>query len=230
MQKKQNLVVNLTFIYLCLLGLCLALYAIMQIYVQEIDRGTATNLMIWSATLFPSIALIYTFHFWREQKGSEVLSRLSEESFFKLTNAAKIHEQIDEDYRETLLKKILDNIEMVETDLSKELLKQLDIEMHRILENCHLIYKYSKDEHLKIAFNDMFYKYELYKSTRLNAYRGMKVLEHTDTKLHAISFDKNDKNEYMKHSEVLNAHSSTLRKHMNNFSDELLKFIFYSSK
>lgn len=230
MQKKQNLVINLTFIYLCLLVVCLALYAIMQIYVKEIDRGTATNLMIWSATLFPSIALIYTFNFWREQKGSEVLSRLSEESFFKLTNAAKIHEHIDEDYRETLLKKLLDNIEMVESDLSKELLKQLDNEMHSILENCHLIYKYTKDEDLKIAFNNMFYKYELYKSTRLNAYRGMKVVEHTDAKFHIIAFDKNDKNEYRQHAELLNDDSSTFSKNMNNFSGELLKFIFYSSK
>ncbi|PCE47207.1 hypothetical protein CO267_05005 [Acinetobacter baumannii] len=68
MQKKQNLVVNLTFTYLGLLAICLALYAIMQLYVAEIDRGTATNLMIWSATLFPSIALIYTIQFLERTK------------------------------------------------------------------------------------------------------------------------------------------------------------------
>jgi len=40
----------------------------MQLYVAEIDRGTATNLMIWSATLFPSIALIYTIQFLERTK------------------------------------------------------------------------------------------------------------------------------------------------------------------
>jgi hypothetical protein len=77
MKNKPNLFVTLTIIYLALLALCLAIYAILQIYVKEIDRGTATNLMIWSATLFPSIALLYTFRSWREQKCSDVLAEQS---------------------------------------------------------------------------------------------------------------------------------------------------------
>jgi len=228
MPKKQNLVVTLTIIYLALLALCLGLYAILQLYVQ--DKGTATNLMIWSATLFPSIALIYTFNFWREQKGSEVLSRLAEESFFKLTNAAKIHEQIDEDYRETLLKKLLDDIEMIESDFSKDLIKQLDNELDRILENYSLIYRYTKDEGIRIAFNNMYEEYHLYKLTRFNGYIGMKVVERTDTNFHARAFDKNDKNEYRQHAHLLDANSRTFRKNMTNFSKELLKFIFYTDK
>ncbi|MFV5366163.1 hypothetical protein [Acinetobacter oleivorans] len=228
MQKNKNLVVNLTIIYLSLLAVCLALYAIMQLYVAEVDRGTATNLMIWSATLFPSIALIYTFNFWREQKGSEVLSRLAEESFFTLTNIAKIHQQIDEDYRDTLLKKLLEDIEMNESDFSKELLKQLDNDIDIILKNCHLIYNYTKDEGLKIAFKDVLDKYILYKSTRFDSYIGMKVVERTETNYHAIAFDKNDKNECMQQFEIVNAHSSAFRKNMTHFSEELLKFIFYS--
>ena len=94
MQNKKNLSITLIIIYLALLAVSIAIYALLQLYVKDIDRGTATNLMIWSATLFPSIALIYTFNFWREQKGSEVLSKLSEDVFFRLTNLAKIHNQM----------------------------------------------------------------------------------------------------------------------------------------
>lgn len=73
--KNFDLYTTLIIIYLALLTLCIALYALIQIYVE--DKGTATNLMIWSATLFPSIALLYTFNSWRDQKSSEVLSEES---------------------------------------------------------------------------------------------------------------------------------------------------------
>lgn len=77
MKNKPDLFVTLTIIYLALLTVCIAIYAILQLYVKEIDRGTATNLMIWSATLFPSIALLYTFNSWKDQKSSEILSEES---------------------------------------------------------------------------------------------------------------------------------------------------------
>jgi len=150
--------------------------------------------------------------------------------FFTLTNAAQIHEQIDEDYRETLLKKLLKDIDMIESDHSKELLKQLDNEISKILNNCHLIYKYTKDEDIKSAFNSMFDKYRLYKSTRFDGYIGMKVVEHTDTKYHAIAFNKSDKNECRQHAELLYDHSLAVIEKMNKFSEELLKYIFYSDK
>ena len=98
MKNKPDLFVTLTIIYLALLTVCIAIYAILQLYVKEIDRGTATNLMIWSATLFPSIALLYTFNSWRIQKGSDVLSKLSEKSFYKLIDIEELHTLFYDEY------------------------------------------------------------------------------------------------------------------------------------
>lgn len=80
MRNKPNLFVTLTITYLALLTVCIAIYAILQLYVKEVDRGTATNLMIWSATLFPSIALLYTFNSWGHQKGTEVIANEAKEA------------------------------------------------------------------------------------------------------------------------------------------------------
>jgi hypothetical protein len=84
--QPYNLNVTLIIIYFALLAVCISLYAIIQLYVD--DKGTATNLMIWSATLFPSIALLYTFNYWKKQKGSEVLSKLAETVFFTINKAS----------------------------------------------------------------------------------------------------------------------------------------------
>lgn len=203
MQNKKNLSITLIIIYLALLAVSIAIYALLQLYVKDIDRGTATNLMIWSATLFPSIALIYTFNFWREQKGSEVLSKLSEDVFFRLTNLAKIHNQIYEDHRKILLGKLLNNIDMSESDNSKELFKLNDIELNKICENIHLIGKYTKDKDLENAIKNMHYALSVYAARRFDVYIGMKVIEETETSSHSIAFDTNDKNEYLKpHSQL----------------------------
>lgn len=87
--KKENILVTLLAVYAILLTLCIALYALIDI--SGIDKGSATNLMVWSATLFATISLLYTFNSWRIQKGSDVLSKLSEKSFYKLINIEELH-------------------------------------------------------------------------------------------------------------------------------------------
>jgi hypothetical protein len=87
--KNFDLYTTLIIVYLALLTLCIALYALIQIYVD--DKGTATNLMIWSATLFPSIALLYTFNSWRDQKGSEIIANEANEI---VKNLSVLHENI----------------------------------------------------------------------------------------------------------------------------------------
>ncbi|HGW3737759.1 TPA: hypothetical protein ACNH0K_003904, partial [Acinetobacter baumannii] len=64
MKNKQNLAVTLTIIYLGLLTLCVAFYALIQIYVE--DKSTATNLMIWSSTLFAPIGAYFVLVQWKE--------------------------------------------------------------------------------------------------------------------------------------------------------------------
>lgn len=73
LKNSNNYIANLITLYLALvLLLCVALYAIIKHF--NIDVGLSTNLLIWSATLFPSLVIVYTFQSWRAQKASEVLA------------------------------------------------------------------------------------------------------------------------------------------------------------
>lgn len=118
MQNKPNLFITLIIIYLALLTLCIAIYAILQLYVAEIDRGTATNLMIWSATLFPSIALLYTFNSWKEQKQIEEIAKLASELHRNLVKGRKFYLDIAR-YVDSINFKIYD----LDKDTAKEVLK-----------------------------------------------------------------------------------------------------------
>ncbi|ENU25633.1 hypothetical protein F992_03377 [Acinetobacter modestus] len=82
MNKPFDLHTTLIIIYLALVAVSIALYALIQIFFD--DKSTASNLLGWSATLFATIALLYTFNTWREQKGSEALSKLSENLYLDL--------------------------------------------------------------------------------------------------------------------------------------------------
>lgn len=73
LKKPFEPITTLVIIYLGLVTVSIALYALIQIYVN--DKATASNLLSWTATLFATIALLYTFNSWRDQKGSEVLSK-----------------------------------------------------------------------------------------------------------------------------------------------------------
>lgn len=66
LNKPIEPITTLVIIYLALVTISIALYALIQIYVD--DKSTASNLLSWTATLFATIALLYTFNSWREQK------------------------------------------------------------------------------------------------------------------------------------------------------------------
>lgn len=59
-------------IYGILCAISIALYALIQMFVC--DKPTATNLLIWSGTMFAPIAVLMTYTNWREQKGSELIA------------------------------------------------------------------------------------------------------------------------------------------------------------
>lgn len=68
-EAKDNsfsLPMTLFITYLALLALCIALYALLQIYFD--DKATATNLMIWSATIYAPIAVLFGFNAWKAQQ------------------------------------------------------------------------------------------------------------------------------------------------------------------
>lgn len=62
MKKSENLVATLLAIYGILCAISIALYALIQMFVE--DKSTATNLLIWSATMFAPIVLIISLKQW----------------------------------------------------------------------------------------------------------------------------------------------------------------------
>ena len=76
MKKSENLVATLLAIYGILCAISIALYALIQIFVE--DKSTATNLLIWSATMFAPIVLIISLKQWSLQKRLEDCALLAQ--------------------------------------------------------------------------------------------------------------------------------------------------------
>lgn len=100
LKKPFEPMTTLVIIYLGLVTVSIALYALIQIYVD--DKATASNLLSWTATLFATIALLYTFNSWRDQKGSDVLSKLAEQSLYDLINLEKLQNNFYEKYTDKI--------------------------------------------------------------------------------------------------------------------------------
>jgi len=170
MKNKPDLFVTLTIIYLALLTVCVAIYAILQLYVKEIDRETATNLMIWSATLFPSIALLYTFNSWRDQKGSEVLSALSKEYYLELYNLDKKIDDLTYELIEFFPIKKADIATLKKIDRLKQSIKEFK-------SNLDIISKRKNDKNLKNQIDKIV---ELFTNIHLSYINNKKLISDID--------------------------------------------------
>ncbi len=73
MKKTENLVTTLLVIYGALCAVSIALYALIQMFVE--GKPTATNLLIWSATIFAPIAVLMTYTSWKEQRKVEEIAK-----------------------------------------------------------------------------------------------------------------------------------------------------------
>ncbi|WP_333640271.1 hypothetical protein TQH59_10300 [Acinetobacter johnsonii] len=223
--KRFDLATTLIIIYLALLTISIALYALIQIYVE--DKGTATNLMIWSATLFPTIALLYTFNTWRKQKGSEVLSKLSEILFFEIKEFFDISKKIMEEHRDDILDKVLNNIEIPKSKSDTELTNNLNLQFENIIHKVYLIYKYTNNNDIKKYVNEFNDSYIEYTTFRKNIYFGMKIIKKTETTLKSVAIDKNNKDDYLNHRDELSKLYVNLNKSASNLSEEIFKYIFH---
>ncbi|MND29391.1 hypothetical protein D3C81_110720 [compost metagenome] len=80
---RKSLLVDLLAIYAIILTICIALYAIFDVF--NIDKPTATNLLVWSATLLAPIAVFYGFQSWklqlRDQSKIKALEKIKEKVF-----------------------------------------------------------------------------------------------------------------------------------------------------
>ena len=86
MKKTENLVATLLVIYGALCAVSIALYASIQMFVE--DKSTATNLLIWSATIFAPIAVLMTYTSWKEQRKVEEIAKLAGKLFSDLNGVS----------------------------------------------------------------------------------------------------------------------------------------------
>ncbi|WP_227539873.1 MULTISPECIES: hypothetical protein [Acinetobacter] len=178
LNKQIEPITTLVIIYLALVTISIALYALIQIYVD--DKSTASNLLSWTATLFATIALLYTFNSWREQKGSDVLSRLAEECFYKSYTILDKIEDLNKDYEYNLKYKLNNKCRF---DLKK--IELIDIEIEDLSKKIKLITdeKPNKDievslVNLKHNYNKLFIKLvEFDESINSNDISTDKILE-----------------------------------------------------
>lgn len=90
LNKPFEPITTLIIIYFALVAVSIALYALIQIYVS--DKDTASSLLGWTATMFATIALLYTFNSWKHQKRMEELSILAKEIYKDFhSNFSRIH-------------------------------------------------------------------------------------------------------------------------------------------
>ncbi|MEG0775737.1 hypothetical protein, partial [Clostridium sp.] len=94
LNKPFEPITTLIIIYFALVTVSIALYALIQIFFKS-DTATASSLLGWTATMFATIALLYTFNSWREQKGSEVSSNISTKIYISFDKVSTMIQDLD---------------------------------------------------------------------------------------------------------------------------------------
>ncbi|MGX9939850.1 hypothetical protein ACVHNT_08640 [Acinetobacter pseudolwoffii] len=92
MKKSENLLATLLAVYAIILVLCIAIYAIFKLL--DVDIALATNLLLWSATIFAPLAILMTYTSWREQKGIEVIANYCKGLVIQLVELEHLSNQI----------------------------------------------------------------------------------------------------------------------------------------
>lgn len=93
-KNKPHIGVTLTRIYLALVTVSLAIYSLIIQYVSDKNQSVIVGLLGWSATLFATIALLYTFNIWREQKSTEVIAIEAKLIINELSRSLKLSEDL----------------------------------------------------------------------------------------------------------------------------------------
>lgn len=138
-------ITTLIIIYFALVAVSIELYALIQIFVS--DKNTASSLLGWTATMFATIALLYTFKSWRIQKSSDVLSDLSKEIYFLLD---QIKSNRDDIYK--FIFRDEDHINLQFFKVYEKILTNLEI-INEYIENSSLDHKISKLKKIKTSIN-----------------------------------------------------------------------------
>lgn len=124
LNKPFEPITTLIIIYLALIAISIALYALIQIYVDE--KELASSLLGWTATMFATIALLYTFNSWKHQRKMEELSILAKEIYKDFTFSYSNIHQINGIVWD-LLEKDEDTINYIKNYTEEELQKLFEI-------------------------------------------------------------------------------------------------------
>lgn len=89
--NKKN-IVELVGIYIILIGLSYAFYIVLV--AVKANDSVASSLLSWSATMFATIALLYTYTNWREQESTKLLSALSNQCMDKIDVLVRTNDQL----------------------------------------------------------------------------------------------------------------------------------------
>jgi hypothetical protein len=109
--NKKN-IIELTGIYIILLGLSYSFYIILV--AVKANDSIASSLLSWTATMFATIALLYTFNSWKKQKGSEVVANEAKELISKII-------YIKEEIQKIIIESCMDS----ENNINKEKYRKL---------------------------------------------------------------------------------------------------------
>lgn len=122
MKKSENLVATLLAVYAIILTLCIAIYAIFKLL--DVNITLATNLLIWSATIFAPIAVLMTYTSWKEQKTAEIISNLAQNDLKKYAKIMNEISQLEWSFRNLISNKDFNNDKRV-FDKSRDRLSKI---------------------------------------------------------------------------------------------------------
>lgn len=169
MNNQKHPIFTLFIIYLALLAVSIALYSLITLFIADkTQQSTAANLISWSATLFGTVALLYTFQSWRQQKGSEVMSSLCQELYIKLND---LNQAIDDNEVKIINYPLMQKSENPEYQLWSQVNTVID-KFNDIEQSIIIIKSYEEIEeyigidleivHLKHEYQFFYIKYQDY--------------------------------------------------------------------
>lgn len=112
------------------------------------NDAIASSLLSWSATMFATVALLFTFNTWREQKASDVLSSLCKEYYLNLNT---LNKEIKDFY-----KQFSGHFPLIEVDIpSMKYFLKVNENLEDFSAKLQIIFKHSKKKELLDQINEI---------------------------------------------------------------------------
>lgn len=132
----KNSIIILSILYLLLVLVSFGIYQLLLRFIEdEGQQSMLLSLLSWSATMFATIALLYTFNNWRNQRAIEIIAGEAKNIIEQMNAQLAMHRVIvlSRNYDQTYL----------------ENLKQLNLDYYQINKSLTLLDKLLKAEYSK---------------------------------------------------------------------------------